>query len=566
MEFNAAGDCLSAHPIDRCPLEIFTAIIQHIVGPASQTDDSSDYSTEWLPLLLVCRWWRDAIVSTKSFWSTIHVHGENGDNWLKLCLERAQGAAIDINIDVENIPHLELTSVLHHAPNIQSLTFHSLLKKHLPELNTFLASGAFPRLTKISARKGWDPAPGMAPIVVPLVLNETNIPRLKTLHLYDLAYVAKPSLFERLEQLSLRPSFSEDDSMEFMEALPAMKRLKSLRLEYLDAEEVFARVSPNPFTLSSLTHLEIPSNTFDLTIFLSYLHIPSATHVKFDYHTEGRVDIQGHEEHTGRRAGIADVLPHPRTNVLPFLPLLSDIAFTIDRGYCRFTASSPGQQHSVDIQYDTETTGIFHEMLCIEPEFQLRDLMDVSRDCPTATRLDISAERLDITTAVWRTLLGQFPLLTELCFEGHGSLASLWAALDPNFNGAPDDRTAALCPALRTIALRDCSVLCSPWEAEAHRGYTAVPRPRLDLSIDALRAMLCARAERSVPIVGFSYVAAPRMEELEEFRTVWRGEHAAALADHVADVSIKTMYKEVDGEDAKASWRSTYGSVRLVHT
>ncbi|KAH9910926.1 uncharacterized protein BXZ73DRAFT_108352 [Epithele typhae] len=544
-------------PIDSCPPEIFTVIIQHIVGPASQTDDGNEPSTEWLRLLLVSKGWRDAIVSTKMFWSVIHVRGKNAEHWLKLSLDRAQGAAIDINIDVENIPRLELTSVLHHASNIQSLTFDTLLKKHLPELNTFLASSAFPRLTKISARKGWEP--WSPPAGEALLLNGTNIPRLKTLHLYNLAYLAESSFFQHLEKLFICLTFEVNRSAELMEALPAMKRLKSLRLQCLDAEEVLARVPPNPITLPSLTHLDTPSNTFGLATFLSYLHLPRATHLTLSYTTEGRVDIQGHEEHTGRRAGIADVLPHPRTNVLPFLPLVSDVAFTIDRRHSQFAASSPGRQHSVDIQYDTETTGIFHEVY-IEPEFQLRDLIDVARDCPAATRLDISAEHVDITTTVWRTLLGRFPLLTELCFEGHGSLAPLWAALDPNLNGALGDRTAALCRTLRTISLRDCSVLCSPWEAEedARRGYTAVPRPRLDLSVDALKAMLCARAERGVPIVRFSYVAAPRMEELDEFRTVWRGEHAAALADHVADVSIKTMYKEVDGEDAKASWRWTH--------
>ncbi|KAH9915936.1 uncharacterized protein BXZ73DRAFT_106003 [Epithele typhae] len=271
-----------------------------------------------------------------------------------------------------------------------------------------------------------------------------------------------------------------------------------------------------------------------------------------------RVDIHGNDAHTGRRAGIGDVLPHPRANVLPFLPLLSDLAFTIGPKGCQFSASSPGRQHSVDIHYAIRFTTTRHAV-CIEPEFQLRDLMDVSRDCHAATRLEISAEPLDLTTDFWPTLLGPFPLLTELCFEGHGSLASLWAALDPNLNDVFAGRTTVICPALRTIWLRDCSIIRSPWEAEeeVRRGRLLVaPQPRLDLSFDALKAMLCARAECGVHIVRFSYVAAPHMEELDEFQTVWRGEHATALAEHIADVSIKTMYKEVDGEDAKtSSWR-----------
>ncbi|KAH9911323.1 uncharacterized protein BXZ73DRAFT_108088 [Epithele typhae] len=545
-------------PVDRCPIETFTNILQHVVHPTSQSDGPHN-PTGWLRLLLVSRGWRDVVLSTKSFWSTIYVHGENGEKWLKLCLDRAHGASLEINIDFANIAQLDLTLLLHYASDIRSLALSSLLKKRLPAVNTFLASGTFSALEDLSARRDRENipvlAPGEVPDVVHLALNRTAMPRLKTLQLYNLAYVADPSVLEHLEKLWLFLCWETGSSANFMETLPAMKRLKSLYVARFGAADLVQPPS-HPITLPSLTCLEIPgSNTLDLTTILSHLHLPCATQVILNYITDGRIDAQGHEEDTGRNAGIGDVLPRPRTNVLPFLPLVTDVALAFERERCEFAVRTAGGPHCASVGYMPDTTGTLHEVP-IDPGFQLRDLIDVARDCPAATRLDISAARRDFTCPadVWRALLGHFPLLTELRFEGHGSLASLWSALDPNGDGggsAHGARDAVLCPALRTIALRDYTVTWNPWEEddddeddEYDFRFATERLPRIELCVEACREMLAGRAARGVPLARFEYVAAPRTKELDEFETVYREDHAAMLAEHVPEVSIRTIHTE----------------------
>ncbi|KAH9910801.1 uncharacterized protein BXZ73DRAFT_57724, partial [Epithele typhae] len=105
----------------RCPIEIFTEIFQCVIRLSDPPDPYHKPSTEWLRLLLVSRAWRDTILKTKSLWSTIQVHGENGERWLKLSLDRARSAAISISIDFENIPYLGLTPLLEHASDIRSV-------------------------------------------------------------------------------------------------------------------------------------------------------------------------------------------------------------------------------------------------------------------------------------------------------------------------------------------------------------------------------------------------------------------------------------------------------------
>ncbi|KAH9911325.1 uncharacterized protein BXZ73DRAFT_108090 [Epithele typhae] len=541
-------------PIERCPVEVFTEIIHYLVhfeSPAKR-----------LCLLLVSKAWRDAILNTKSFWSTIHLRGDNGEKqWLQLSLDKAHGASLHIHINFDHIPHLDFTTFLHHASNIQSLTLTYLFRWHLHALNTFLSSDTFPSLKKLSVEGAedacWKQVSREAAPVKRLVLNRTNIPSLETLHLTELNHLADPSFFEHLRVLSLSRPGMVDSFTDFMNTLRAMTHLRSLEFGSLHVSpDALSWDHPSPVTLPSLTHFKICDSTpFELTTLFSYLFIPRATNV--DIHYLASVDAHGRQDVGGHPTRIADILPSLRgTNVLPMLSSLTDIALVFQEFRCQIWGSSPGHQHSINVSYEVKTPP--ETAAARVRDFVVRDLADIVRDCPAVTHIEVSPA-FTLTTHQWRTLLGQLPRLKELCFEGCGPLVPLWTALDPGRRSAADEDV--LCPALRAVALRDCTPTRSPWEHEALRRKGIIvtpPAPRIELCVDALSNMLRARAERGVSVAKLAYVAAPRMRELEEFRTVWRGEHTAALAEHVADVEIKTMYKEIEGDEAEATWRGGY--------
>ncbi|KAI0354502.1 hypothetical protein OH77DRAFT_506159 [Trametes cingulata] len=251
----------------------------------------SEHACSWIPLMLICRLWRDIGLDTPTLWREIEV--KRRLEWLQLALTRSKDAPLTLIFYPGNMAHVTVPLLRPHGHRIRKLVlppfifpahgqkidlpfFLPLLRTRLTLLDelVIVAAAETPDLHKLAGR-------------TMLPLSERHYPALRTLRLARAALLWTPSVISRLTCLDLRacvihgPPLPHD---QFLSALGTCLNLVELRL--LDSFISFATVIPafpvtNPLcALPKLRELTIGDEPAVISWFISSLRLPEFTTIE----------------------------------------------------------------------------------------------------------------------------------------------------------------------------------------------------------------------------------------------------------------------------------------------
>ncbi|KAI1792201.1 hypothetical protein LXA43DRAFT_348644 [Ganoderma leucocontextum] len=229
-------------PIENLPVELLVDIFIE-----SQIKDKSPFEnvieecqrpvTNWVPLMLVCRLFRDVIVDVPGLWSRLPV--TNNLIALQRRLFRSQVSPLDLLFSVSC--ESALPFLLPHAPRIRAIVttprFHiNLLPSLIPLLGRYLPAlecvYIVPKMSLDFDSKEWSKLRAVSP-----VLNEAAHPRVKTVASYQLLLPPKQSGFwsQNLFHLDIRAQYAgipADIRDDILAVLRATLRLESLAITF----------------------------------------------------------------------------------------------------------------------------------------------------------------------------------------------------------------------------------------------------------------------------------------------------------------------------------------------
>ncbi|KAI0370808.1 hypothetical protein BV20DRAFT_243373 [Pilatotrama ljubarskyi] len=283
--------------IERLPPELLAEIFA-LYGAAQHAREAvcspwpvelpSEHACCWVPLMLVCRFWRNLGLATPILWQEIHIR--KNTQWLQLALTRSRDTPLTLVFYPGHAPHTTVPLIRPHAPRIRKLvlppfTFPTHGKKidlpfFLPLLRT--PSALLDELVIVAETLGPHKLAGHT--VLPL--SRRHYPALRTLRLPRAAIPWTPSVISRLKCLDLRACIMHGPPLphdQFLATLGMCLNLVELRL--LDGFISSATVAPaslvstTPITLPRLRVLAIGDDPAIVSWFTTSLRLPEFTSI-----------------------------------------------------------------------------------------------------------------------------------------------------------------------------------------------------------------------------------------------------------------------------------------------
>ncbi|OJT03489.1 hypothetical protein TRAPUB_5908 [Trametes pubescens] len=235
--FSADGDTKVVDPLtlrrawnsfasfDELPDEILIEVFL-CAGVVHDNDTSPVELTRYM---LVCRRWRDVIVSHACFWNTIAVQGRSAP-WFRLALRRSQLAMLHLESDAPTLASV-LPDLVPHRDRIRSLQVgYCQSYVQFMAVSSFIQA-PFESLTALHIETGTDDRPntgyvGLLPEHYPQLENLS----LRGLHIQWTASLMSGLTYLDLNRCSLWPSLMDGDT--FLDVLQQGQSLEVLSLRY----------------------------------------------------------------------------------------------------------------------------------------------------------------------------------------------------------------------------------------------------------------------------------------------------------------------------------------------
>ncbi|RPD53920.1 hypothetical protein L226DRAFT_562765 [Lentinus tigrinus ALCF2SS1-7] len=391
----------------------------------------------WMQRLLVCRRWRDVVVSTTSLWSDIYVSSE--PKWLDLCLSRCANGPANLfffrrcSID-RTVPILRRYSNIIKEIHYRGLhrrwmvDIEQILKIPMPALVSFEILNALFDRSEASVKL--ENLPRLRNLTLNMcVLDPNDTPRLATLRSLSLVSACR-----------LGPAVTFE---EFMNVLADSSGLEALELggtlqDLRDCPQGYARDHPTlrpPITLERLRELRIRQFSCALTSHvLARLHLPNAVLVRIALD-----EVFGYTF-----PGLSSFLPDNVPVAFPLVSATTSLSIRISRADCVVFAKGSSSSFSLSLLVCPDTHASF--------DYILRVFASAS-----VTELKFEAERLyGYYPSTWKEAFRSLPRLRHLCISERSGITEPSRVL-AGLELASEADSSACCPGLvaMTIGTRD---------------------------------------------------------------------------------------------------------------
>ncbi|KAI0682163.1 hypothetical protein C8T65DRAFT_750798 [Cerioporus squamosus] len=217
------------HPIVRIPNKLLVKILA-AANPGTGSGAAS-WSPYWLPLMAVCRHWRDLIRSTPDFWQKIAVGRR--PQWLELCLRRSPCSLLQISFRYPISFDAMMKVLRPHWHRIEYLSFKEL---DCAQFNSSVMVPPMPELRTLTVNvkhAGHSIRDGSKHDGTGLIfrLPHGTVPRLKALHLEGMSLVGDHVALSSLRFLHLgeyagaRPLFTTAQFLTMLNSCTSLERL-----------------------------------------------------------------------------------------------------------------------------------------------------------------------------------------------------------------------------------------------------------------------------------------------------------------------------------------------------
>ncbi|KAI0710664.1 hypothetical protein C8Q76DRAFT_68940 [Earliella scabrosa] len=445
-------------PIHQLPHHILSDIFALYTAPPDPHWDSRNRRV--FPLMAVCRYWREIIRDTSTFWCKI-VASRTGLDFMGLSLARSATAPIDVDVSVPSIDAVQM--ILPHAHRVRELRADDIAVHDLAMVEPLLEA-SMPILEDLALHANLKPL-GMGQCrATQLKLSSRAHPRLRSLSLsHFIALPPDPHLYSNLRHLTIKSCIWHQTLDQFLDILA----VASSTLESLELRKPSYESASEPKTLSPLPRrpcISLPRMK-DLTLkderpsrvkgLLANLLLPPTA----------RVDVscvmnQDWDHALGVGKSFKDLLGHsPRQGLLPLLSRTTRLEVRAHRFSYSLKGSSGADWESV-FQYHWDADDV-EDLERLLPSL-LRDVVTVYGSAPLK-HLSVVGGKHDIAPLrdQWKAIFVTFPTLeTVTVTDGMGSAAGLWTGLQAASalvsTGGPtgDDSSCGLaCPHLRRITV-----------------------------------------------------------------------------------------------------------------
>ena len=424
--------------------------------------------TSWPSLMLVCRCWRDLLVSTATFWRVINTRRHIDST--KLSLARSAAASLVVHIwDGDRCPLDMLYPYVHRFQKL----FVTLSDWHAQGVLEPLFGSGMPLLEDLDLSDSTVGRQLAQTTDLDHYLTSRGFPRLQKLDLSQVVLPRDPSLYAQLRALSLWRCSHNSSFDGFLDALAGCVQLEELTLEHtlngLSGEwQPIPRRPPIPLPLLRSFWLN-HNGTVCASRFLAHLLIPASAHLTVMGDTL-RDDGMGPDTvvHT-----LGALLPPTRAKTLPILSMATKIsAWIMSEQWSTSVTSSIASPGDGGQGADALFTLFIDDNNIWDPWMAhgLNDLAECFTGSPL-TCLELSGDHSCATVAAWKRVFRTFPLLEELVV-GPGRYSELSKVFLGLHVASYDDRSeytpAVACPNLRLVwaggvgtegtyaALREC--------------------------------------------------------------------------------------------------------------
>ncbi|KAI0702168.1 hypothetical protein C8Q76DRAFT_697895 [Earliella scabrosa] len=433
-----------ASRIEKLPAEILGEIFSFAAAPvtwySTQYTDwgyPAEVST-WLPLTLVCRYWRDIAYEKSSLWTNIAVYHDS--RWLELALRRSRRQAVEVIFHTARIVPTAIYLLVAHARHIRKLFFLR------PDMSTYcclkqLSRVDMPVLEEVMCNR-WQHS-GVGGIVGWFDLNHARFPALTTIRCASVQIDWAAPILRRLTHLHLmdapmfHPLFTFDN---FLEVLEQCSRGPLRHLELGNSFPFFDNESfttEGPFISTRIVHFPdlttlslSHSKPEPLRALLSHLHLNQ--HIRLFVSMASFVGEEGEDE----SIGLMDILPedprwiplyqHTRAAILS-TERTSDTDYDYSRLFC-WADTRDGGSLTVFVAMESDATRCWGYSF----DNALRDFTQLFRVSPIEEiRLSVediaqtsSGPKHRATTDTLIDLFATFPRIERLEFYIHESEAS----------------------------------------------------------------------------------------------------------------------------------------------
>ena len=491
-------------PVNSLPNELFIAIFllaePRPIGHGGEKRVTLPDTASWAPLMLVCRHWRDVILSTPRLWRVIKVREKL--KWTELAVSRSQNATLDITFWWNSPVIASHTILLPVAERIASLKFDDMDEgQFVAALN--LVYFTHSRLVELyltrtsrgqSGQPSWEEAFPYGPLHT-IFVGRQWFPALAALTIKGVRVVLKdPQTFlSQLRVLDIRkcvvlsdpPIFMLSTFLDILAGCTALEevRLSGVLSQFHHNQPPCQRgKSAHAVSIPKLRRLIIQDEAENVSSFMSSLIVSPNVHV---YLTGSAASLSEYSPEW-----FMTLIPPNRRQTLPILESARALAITLDGGIFEFTAYAESERDtgrscgpsltvSLDFKQDLwpglPLPRVVDEIIQLFGNAPLTDL----HVCHVMDR-DIIEE------AEWARLFAAFRALEHLSLWGVTIDAPMvFAALAGPQPG--EDGGRVVCPGLRTIyahgpwwsrGAHDCIVSCLATRASG--GATTLEKLELE--------------------------------------------------------------------------------------
>ena len=451
--------------INKLPIELLIQIFLEFwnvtEGPTwtlrSRAGRTGSLLMGWWGLMLVCRRWRDVLVSTPAFWRKIRIKMDGPNDWTELCLALSASASIDVFADPDLRLQFSLDILYPHVHRFRSFRFCTVYCPRLFATLPHLFGNGMPLLEDfhfVAHRLVVEMED------IDLRLTSRRFPRLQALWLSGIASPQDISLYAQLRRLSLSGCSHNLSFDRFLDALAASAQLEELCLAaalYRFPDDWIRNGTcraPIPFPRLRKLRLE-EHGIVRTSSFLAHLRLhPSVTlWIEGAFKELDYVDDSPDIVNT-----ITAMLPPDLSSILPILSLATAVRMTISGDEYEISGENPRIEPKKDISNATfmlgsrDGRGWDHFMTQ-----GLDDLINSFGRSPL-TCLNVYGDHQHGAADAWSRVFRTFPLLQVLDISGEpdGSVETVFLGLHAASQSAAtqtDTSSSVACPSLKTVAV-----------------------------------------------------------------------------------------------------------------
>ncbi|KAL1943500.1 hypothetical protein VTO73DRAFT_3945 [Trametes versicolor] len=424
-------------PFDRLPNEILMEIFKDFWDLRLGSPwYSKPGSLAALPLCSVSRRWREVALAVPQLWSYIHVKTPADIEWMTFARTRSRHHPITLSVEIPDAD--TLAAVLRALEDCRGLICNLSISLaddedgawedgiELAELTMGFLNAGMPALVTLAVSIPYWPE--LEPPEALLMLDASQVPRLRELKVYRLQLSWMPDIFARLRKLCMGNCRGDRSlpTSEFLDVLAIAQQLEDVSMEDGMPFHNHAAVPAldkldRPIAISNLRRLDIHDDDEFIYALLQCVRLPIGIDVDFEVYVTGTWD--------DKLSGLLPMsIPDDPANV-HFLGTTTSasISFPVD-GY--------GKDYA-DLSCDNADAGrldiTFAFFAYEEPPFMrsqciLEDFRALFRRAPLR-RLSITCDFVHIPHDLWVEVFRTFPSISELQFSGKGFPGRLLAAL-----------------------------------------------------------------------------------------------------------------------------------------